>query len=207
LNLYYSPGTCSLGIHIILNEIGKPFEPVPTLLAQKAQFAPEFVAKNPKSKVPTLERDDGSILTEWPAIAFWLGSSAPEKKLLPEGAEGIARALEAIDYVVATLHMRGFSRVAGAANFAPSAADHEAVKAQGVEIMAKGLDLFDKQLAGKEYLIGTYSIADAALFYIEFWWKVRLGKDLPANVDAHFRRMLARPAVQKTLETEGLKVA
>lgn len=206
MKLYYSPGACSLGIHIILNEIGKPFEGVPTLLAQQAQYKPEFVAKNPKSKVPTLERDDGWVLTEYPAIAVWLARTNPEAKLLPADAEGEARALEAMDYAVSTIHMQGFSRFVRPGNFAPSEADHDAVKARGVEIMEKGLTVLDKALAGKDYITGAFSIADATVFYVSFWWKVRVGKELPANVAAHFARMLARPAVQKTLAAEGLKV-
>lgn len=207
MKLYYSPGACSLGIHVLLNEIGKPFEGAPTLLAKQEQHKPEFVAKNPKSKVPTLERDDGTVLTEFPAIAVWLARTNPEKNLLPKDAEGEARALEAMDYAVATIHMQGFSRFVRPGNFAPGEADHEAVKARGVELMEKGFAVLDKALAGKEYVAGSFSVADAALFYVEFWYKVRVGKELPPNVTAHFQRMLARPAVQKAMETEGLKAA
>jgi glutathione S-transferase len=207
MKLYYSPGACSLGIHVLLNEIGKPFEGAPTLLAKHEQYTPAFVAKNPKSKVPTLERDDGSVLTEFPAIAVWLARANPEKNLLPKDADGEARALEAMDYAVSTIHMQGFSRFVRPGNFAPSEADHEAVKARGVELMEKGFAVLDKALAGREYIAGSFSVADAALFYVEFWYKVRVGKDLPPNIAAHFQRMLARPAVQKAMETEGLKAA
>jgi len=68
--------------------------------------------------VPTLVRDDGSVLTEFPAIAYWLAVSNPQAQLLPADAEGQARALEAMDYVVATLHMQGFSRMFRPVNFA-----------------------------------------------------------------------------------------
>ena len=61
----------------------------------------------------------------------------------------------------------------------------------------------DEQLAGKEYLLGDFSIADAALFYVEFW-AGRLGIDLPPNCAAHFARMKARPAVRRAMETEGV---
>ncbi len=68
------PGACSVGIHVLLEEIGAPYEAVLFNLREGAQFKPEFTGVNPKSKVPTLERDDGSVLTEYPAIAFWLAS-------------------------------------------------------------------------------------------------------------------------------------
>ena len=57
---------------------------------------------------------------------------------------------------------------------------------------------------GKDWLAGSYSFADSALFYVSFWWNGRMGKDLPANVAAHFARMKARPAVQRVMAAEGL---
>lgn len=204
MKLYYAPGACSIGIHVLLEEIGKPYEAELVNLREGAQFKPEFTSVNPKSKVPTLVRDDGSVLTEYPAIAVWLASTFPEAKLLPKDADRLARALEYTDYAVATLHMQGFSRIFRPANFAPSEADHAAVKARGEEIFAKGLGLFDKALEGKEYLLGEFSFADSALFYVSFWWAGRLGKTLPPNVAAHYARMNARPSVQRVLKAEGL---
>ena len=156
--------------------------------------------------MPTLVRDDGSVLTEFPAVAFWLARTNPDSKLLPDDADSQARALEAMDYVVATLHMQGFARIFRPGNFSPSAADEEAVQARGKEIFERGLGVLDKALAGKDYLAGQFSIADAALFYVEFWASARLKMDLPANLAAHYKRMLARPAVQRTLQQEGLAV-
>jgi glutathione S-transferase len=204
MKLFYAPGACSIGIHVLLEEIGKPYEPVLLNIREGAQFKPEFTGINPKSKVPTLVKDDGSVLTEYPAIALWLASTFPEAKLLPGGADKLAKALEYTDYAVATLHMQGFSRIFRPSNYAPSESDHEAVKAKGVEIFEKGLTVFDKALEGKDYLLGDFSFADSALFYVSFWWAGRLGKALPPNVARHYERMKARPAVQRTLAAEGL---
>jgi glutathione S-transferase len=201
--LYYAPGACSIGIHVLLEEIGKPYEAALLNTREGAQFKPEFLAVNPKSKVPTLVRDDGSVLTEFPAIAFWLARTNPEAKLLPEDVDSQARVLEAMDYVVATMHMQGFGRMFRPSNFAPSEADHEAVKARGREIFEKGLAVMDTALAGRDYVAGSFSVADAALFYVEFWAAARMGMELPANCAAHYARMKARPAVQRTLEQEG----
>ncbi len=202
--LYYAPGACSIGIHVLLQEIGKPFEAVPVNLREGAQFKPEFTSVNPKSKVPTLQREDGSVLTEYPAIAFWLAASNPEAKLMPEGAGAQARALEFTDYAVSTMHMQGFSRMFRPTNFSPNEADGDAVKARGREIFGKGLAVMERALEGREYLVGDYSFADSALFYVSFWWAARLNEQLPPNVAAHYARMNARPAVQRTLKAEGL---
>jgi glutathione S-transferase len=204
MKLYYAPGACSIGIHVLLEEIGKPYEAVALNLREGAQFKPDFTGVNPKSKVPTLVRDDGTVQTEYPAIAFWLAASNPEAGLMPKTPEGQARALEAADYCVATMHMQGFSRIFRPDNYAPSEADHAAVKAKGEEIFQKGLGVMDKALAGKDWVAGDYSFADSALFYVSFWWNGRLKKDLPGNVAAHYARMNARPAVQRTLKAEGL---
>ena len=148
-------------------------------------------------------RDDGTVLTEFPAIAWWLALTNPERGLVPGDAEGQARALEALDYIVGTIHGQGFGRIFRPMKFTPSEADHEAVKAQGREVFEKGLRLLDEQLAGKEYLLGEFSIVDAALFYVEFW-AGRIGADLPPNCAAHYARMTARPAVRRAMEQEGV---
>ncbi len=203
MKLYYGPGTCALGIHVLLEEIGKPYEAIALNLREGDQFKPEFTAVNPKSKVPTLVRDDGSVLTEFPAIAYWLARTNPGQKLLPDGFDEQTRVLEAMDFVVATLHMQGFSRLFRPTNFAPNQADEEQVKARGKEIIEKGFAQLDKALEGKQFVAGLFSVADCALFYVEFW-AGRLGIELPSNLAAHFERMKARPATQQALQAEGL---
>ena len=202
MKLYYSPGACSIGIHVLLEEIGKPYQLQLVNLREGEQYKPGFTGINPKSKVPTIERDDGSILTEFPIIAHWLGRRNPN--LLPKDDEAFTRAMEAMEYVVGTMHGQGFGRLFRSERFAPSPSDQEAVKAQGREIVQNGFAMMDKALAGKNYLAGEFSIADAALFYAEFWAAKRLGINLPPNCAAHFERMMARPAVQRALQQEGL---
>jgi len=202
MKLYYAPGACSIGIHVLLEEIGKPYQIEPVNLRDGAQFKPPFTAVSPKAKVPALERDDGSILTEFPVIARWLGRQA---NLLPKDDEADIRAMEAMEYAVGTMHGQGFARLFRTERFAPSAADHDAVKAAGQEVVEKGFAVLDKALAGKNYIGGNdLSAADAALFYVEYWAAKRLNMKLPANCAAHFDRMMARPAVRRTLQQEGL---
>ena len=204
MKLMYSPGACSIGIHVLLEEIGKPYEAQLVNLREGGQFKPEFTSVNPKSKVPTLVRDDGSVLTEYPAIAYWLARTNPDKKLLPDDVDAQARAIEALDYAVATIHMQGFSRLFRASNYTPNPADEDKVKERGKEMVEKGFAVLDKALAGKDYVAGSFSIADSALFYVEFWGGKRMNMKLPANCEAHLNRMLARPAVQRVMQQEGL---
>jgi len=198
------PGACSIGIHLLLAEIGAPFELRKVDLKSGEQRAPEFLSINPKSKVPVLERDDGSFLTQFPAIAVWLARTNPEKALLPADDEGEARALEAMDYIVSTVHMQGFARLNRPAAFSAHEADHEAVRAEGRGIVERGFSILSRSFRGAPYLLGAFSIADAALFYVEFWARTRFGLPLPEPLALHFESLSARPAVQRVLLAEGL---
>jgi glutathione S-transferase len=203
MKLYYAPGVCSIGIHVLLEEIGKPYDLEAVNLREGAQYKPPFTTVNPKSKVPTLIRDDGTVMTEYPSIAYWLACTNPFANLLPDNIDQQARVLELMDYAVATIHMQGFTRMFRPANFSPSAADEESVKTRGKEIAEKGFSVVNEALEGKEYAAGRFSIADSAIFYVEFWSK-RVDMGLPANCAAHLERMLKRPSVQRMLQQEGL---
>ena len=206
MKLYYAAGTCAIGIHVLLEEIGKPYQLEAVDFRDGAQYEPPFIGINAKSKVPTLERDDGSILTEFPVIARWLARQNPQANLIPKDEETDTRAMEVMEYVVGTIHPEGFRRLFRTERFAPSAADHERVKAQGREAIDKGFAVVDEALAGKNYVGGNeLSFADAALFYVEYWGAKRLGMKLPPNLAAHYERMMARPAVQRALRQEGLE--
>ena len=203
MKLYYAPGACSIGIHVLLEEIGKPYEAVRLDIKAGDTTKPPFTAVNPKGKVPTLVRDDGRVLTEFPVIAHYLAKAFPEANLLPKTEEAELTAAEAMDYCTATIHMQGFSRMFRPGNFSPDEATHDAVKARGRELIEKGYGIMDRLLDGKQWVAGDYSMADSALFYVEFWGK-RLHMQHPPNLAAHLERMLARHAVQRMIEQEGL---
>jgi glutathione S-transferase len=202
MKFYMTPGSCSTGIHILLEEIGLVFEAYVVNLLAGDQFKDDYLAINPKGTIPALVRDDGSALCEFHAIAWWLARAYPKRKLLPESAEGEARVLEMLGYVVHTLHGQGFARIFTTPKFTPSEADYSAVQARGREIIDQAFAVVDAQLAGRDYVVEQFSIADAALFYVEFW-AVRSDIPLPVNCLAHYRRMLTRPAVRQVLQEEG----
>ena len=204
MKLFYSPNACSLAIHVLLEEIGKPFELRRVDFSKQEQYGPEYVALNPKSKVPALLRDDGSLLTELPAIAWYLARSNPQAKLLPETIEGEVRVLEIMDYLIATVHMRGFTRIFRPENFSPTPEDKEKVQETGRQTVARGFEVIAPKLGQADYLFGTFSIADATLFFLEYWTRTRTKLVMPANFEAHLDRLLARPAAQRTLAAEGL---
>jgi glutathione S-transferase len=205
MKFYMTPGSCSTGIHILLEELELPFEVYLVNLMAGDQFKPEYLALNPKATIPTLVRDDGSAISEFQAIAWWLARRYPKSRLLPEEIDGEVRVIEIMDYVVGTIHGQGYTRIFTTSNYSANEAEHEAIQTRGREIVAKGFAVMNEVLAGKNYVVGSFSIADAALFYVEFWAdKIKL--ELPPNCLAHYQRMLQRPVVRRVLLEEGYRL-
>ncbi|KJV07141.1 glutathione S-transferase family protein [Methylocucumis oryzae] len=205
MKLYMTPGSCSTGIHILLEELDLIFEAHLVNLMAGDHTTPEYLAINPKATIPTLVRNDGSALTEFPAIAYWLARSYPKAKLLPDTVDGETRGIELMAYVVGTIHGQGFARIFTTDKFTVNAADNEAVKAQGLDIVNKAFTVIDAWLPPQGYALGAFSIADAALFYVEFWAD-KTGIALPERCLAHYRLMLTRPVVRRVLMEEGYRV-
>jgi glutathione S-transferase len=156
--------------------------------------------------VPALMRDDGSSLACGLLSASQVAIAPYSVSTLPSDPEAQTRAVEAMDYAVATIHMQGFARIARPGNFSPDESQKEAVQARGREIFAKGLGILADRLGDKPWVAGdTYSIGDSAVFYVSTW-APRAGAQLPAPIAAHFARMKERPAVQRMIAAEGLSI-
>jgi len=204
MKLYWGPHTCAIGIHILLEEIGKAYETEKLDVSGGATHAPPFMSINPKGKVPTLVRDDGSVLTEFAAIATWLARINPDKNLLPLDPEIEACVVETLAYIEGSIHGQGYARLFKPQMFEPQDMVHgtlglgqSSVKRQGRQIVETGFAILDPALGRHPYAAGgVLTIADFALFYVERWAAPQ-GIELPINVTAHFERMLARPAVHK----------
>jgi glutathione S-transferase len=204
MKLYWGPHTCAIGIHILLEDVGARYETQKLDVSGGDTHKPDFLAINPKGKVPTLVRDDGSVLTEFGAIATWLARSYPHAGLIPADADAEARVTEVLEYVEGTIHTQGFGRIFNPARYEPQDFLHgkaglgrSSVEHQGREIVSKAFGILDAQLAGKRYVAGEhFSIADAALFYVERWAPQK-DIPLPPNVERHFHQLLQRPSVQK----------
>lgn len=201
---FYSPYSCAIGIHVVLEEIGIGYEAIKVSLPDKEQFKPEFRAVNPKGKIPALVRLDETVLTEFQAIATWLARQFPAKGLWPDGLEAQTRTLELLDFIVASLHMRGFTFISVAAKFSQNPETQAELQAHGRQQAEIGFAYLSEVLGDKDYLLGDFGLADAALFYITYW-AVRGNVPMPANIAAHHNRMAGRPAVQRALAAEGMQ--
>ena len=210
MKLYWGPHTCAIGIHVLLEEIGRPYETEKLDVAGGATHKPPFSGINPKGKVPTLVRDDATVLTEFSAIATWLARTNPGKDLLPPDPDEEARTVEVMSYVEGTIHGQGFARIIAPELFEPQDLVHgtfglgrKSVQQQGREMIERGFAILDPQLGRHPYAAGdAFTIADAALFYVERWAPQR-DIVLPINVAAHLERMKARPVVRTVMELWG----
>jgi glutathione S-transferase len=184
LTLYFAPGASSMAAHIALHEIGVSFEGKPMSFHNNDMRSPEFLGINPEGKVPTLVID-GRPLTEVAAILYYLAKRFPDAGLLPrENLEAEAQALSWMSFIASSLHP---------------------ARTRGLDYAMEVWGIADRRLGNGWALGQRYSIADIHLFRL-YW---RLFNSLkPAagafpNLDAHYARMMARPAVQKTIEIES----
>jgi glutathione S-transferase len=200
MKLYFSPGACSLSPHIVLNEAGLPFEAIRVDGKTKlTEGGADFKQVNPLGYVPVLELDDGTKVTEGPAIVQYIADKAPGKKLAPAaGSIDRTRLQMWLNFVSSELH-KGFSPL-----FNKAMPDE--AKTIFRERLATRFAHLDQHLAKNEYLMGKeYSVADAYLFTISNWSKPT-DVDLSPfpNVLAYRKRVGARPAVQAAMKAEGL---
>jgi len=199
MKLFYAPGACSLSPHIVLNEAGLKFDKVKVDTKSKAMEGGDYRSINPLGYVPALELDDGTILTEGPAIVQWIADKVPDKKLAPASGSLERTKLQSwLNFISTELH-KGFSPL-----FNPSMPD--AAKQFFRERLATRFQHLDKHLADNDYLMGkAFSVADAYLFTVSNW-ATHTGVDLSgfANVLAYRKRVGARAAVQAAMQAEGL---
>jgi len=199
MKLFYAPGACSLSPHIVLNEAGLSFDKVKVDTKSKAMEGGDYRSVNPLGYVPALELDDGTVLTEGPAIVQWIADKVPDKKLAPANGTMERTKLQSwLNFISSELH-KGFSPL-----FNPNMPD--AAKQFFRERLGTRFQHLDRQLADRDYLMGkAFSVADAYLFTVSNW-AAHTGVDLSgyANVVAYRKRVGARPAVQAAMQAEGL---
>ena len=200
MKLYFSPGACSLSPHIVLNELGLPHDLVQVdLRGKRTADGRDFRTINPKGYVPVLELDDGTVLTEGPAIVQYLADLKPQSGLAPPaGTLARYRLEEMLGYINSELH-KSYSPLFRPDSPAETRAEQQAY-------LLRRYALIDQQLEGRKYLFGdTFTVADAYLFTVTGWAEyVKLDLSQYANLRTFQQRVAARPAVQAAMKAEGL---
>ena len=208
LRLYYATGTCALATHIALEEAGAPYEAVAVDFATQAQRSPEYLAINPKARVPALATETGT-LTETPALLLYVAQRFPGAELAPlTDPFSLAAVQEFNSYLCSTVHVAPAHGRRGA-RWADDAAAIEAMQRKVPATMMQCFELIEQKLLKGPWVRGErYTICDPYLFTIASWLEgdgVDTGK-LPRVIE-HRRRMQARPAVQKAVAAEGTQIA
>jgi len=200
MKLYLSPGACSLSPHIVLREAGLAFTPVKVNTKTKEmEGGGDYHTINAKGYVPALQLDDGSVLTEGPAIVQYLADKAPASGLAPaNGTMERYRLQEWLNFITSEIHKQ-FSPL-----FDATASDE--VKQKQRDKLVGRFDWLTQQLAGRDYLMGKqFTVADAYLFTVLNWGQWT-GIDLARwpTLSDYVKRVAARPKVQEALKAEGL---
>ena len=200
MKLFLKPGACSLASHIVLEELGRPYETEAVDLAKKVTASgADFWAINPKGYVPALLLDDGDLLTEGPAILQYLADQVPELNLAPANGSKARYQLQSWLAFIGTEVHKNFTPF-----FNPAATPEMRELARAN--LQRRLGYVNDQLADRDFLMGdTFSVADAYLFTVVGWAKfVQLDLSAWPHLIAFQGRVAARPATQRALKAEGL---
>lgn len=201
MKLYFSPGACSLASHIVLRELDADFDVIRVdTQSSRTETGADYSAINPKGYVPSLELEEGQILTEGPAILQYLADTHPEAELAPPlGTLERARMHEVLTFTSSELH-KAFSPLFRADSTEP-------VKTDARVQVSRKMAFIEALLAdGREYVTdASYTIADAYLFVVSNWAHFT-GIDLNAwpKLSAFVQRISQRPATQAAMKAEGL---
>jgi glutathione S-transferase len=206
LKLYYSPGASSLASHILLHELGIPFTTERVVLAEGAHLRPEYLAINPRGRVPTLIVE-GVAVTESSAILTWLGQQDPRFFPAP-GTLAAARASEWLAWLTSAVHI-SFAQIWRGVRFSDDVSHHDAIRARGKHALAEQFAEIEERLSAGPFALGIYySVVDPNLLAF-YRWGDRVGFSMREQYPAWTRqteRLLERPAVQQTIAAEGITV-
>jgi glutathione S-transferase len=202
MKFYMTPGSCSTGIHVLLEELELFFEAHVVDLMAGAHLKPAFLAINPRGTIPTLVLDDGTVLADFESVAFWLAAQHPKRGLLPASGAERERTLAIMNHAIGVMHGEGYTRIFVSGRYAVDPVERAAVEQEGRRVVERGFQRLHQMIGGAGYVLDRFSIADAAPFYVEFWAD-KIGIPMPVNCQGHYERMLQRRAVRQVLAEEG----
>jgi glutathione S-transferase len=203
LTLYYAPGACSLAAHIALEEAGETYEARRVDLGKGEQKTLDYLKIHPLGRVPALVLGNGDPLTENTAILPYIGK---RYAMWPADPLAVARALSVIGFFASTVHP-AHAHISRPERYATDPAIFPNLQAQGRKMFFEYLSQIDGMLAGREWLSDAYTVLDPYAFTFYFWG---VRREMPMSDLKHFTahkdRMLARPAVQRIVADENVKV-
>jgi glutathione S-transferase len=201
--LFYAPHTCALASHIALEEVAADYDLARIDIDANDHRKPEYLAINPKGRVPTLLTERG-ILTETPAILVFIAQSFPQARLAPvEDPFAFARIQEFNSYLCATAHVAHAHRMRGA-RWVDDASAIAAMQRKVPQNVSECFGLIERNMLRGPWVMGdSYTICDAYLFTLAQWLEAD-GVDLSAlpKVTEHRRLVSQRPATMRAIAAE-----
>jgi glutathione S-transferase len=197
MQLYIAKGTISIAAALVLEEAGLAYDAIVLDFATAAQTKPDYMAVNPKGRVPALTVPDG-ILTETGAILEYIATLAPAAGLAPADALNAARMREVMYYIASTMHVNHAHKLRGT-RWADLPESHADMRAKVAQTMAASCTYLEENVAFSPFVLGPHiSLADAYL-YVACTWLEGDNVDIAAypRLAAHFAAMGARPSVKK----------
>ena len=201
MELFFTSGTCALASLISLIEAGADFSVNRISFKRSEQTSPDYLAVNPKARVPALRIGD-SILTETPAILAYIAQSFPAARLMPADPLGFAQVQAFNSYICSTLHVAHAHRMRGY-RWTDDEAAIRSMQAKVPQSVGACFDYIERHAFTGPYVFDSYSVADPYLFTVARWMEGD-GVD-PARfpkVAAHREMMQERDAVKAALEYE-----
>jgi glutathione S-transferase len=203
IKLFYAAHTCSLASHIALEEVGAEYSTVRLDFASNEQRTPEFLAINPKGRVPAMITDKG-ILTETPAMLAFIAQSFPQSRLAPlDDPFAFAQVQAFNSYLCSTLHVAHAHRMRGH-RWADDPVAIAEMQRKVPDSVGACYDLIEREMLKEPWVMGdAYTICDPYVFTLAQWLEsdgvnpTRLPK-----VSGHRCRMSERPAVRKAIAEE-----
>ncbi|UQA59121.1 glutathione S-transferase family protein [Polyangium aurulentum] len=199
LKLYYAPMTSADRVHWALEELGVPYEKVKLDLAAGEQRKPEYLALNPNGKVPLLVAE-GKPIFEGLAILLYLGERfGVDKGLFPPPNADRAEAFKWMAWASVTLYEATVRLLRNTLERFPADERNPKVAEGARNDLAQAIGILDRELDGKEYLVGNqFSLADIAVVSA-LPFLARFGVDLSpfTNVNAWIERCTSRPAAKR----------
>lgn len=201
---YFSKASSAVAAHILLEEVGADYETVEKPIASGAHLDPEYLDINPKGRIPALGTAEG-VITENPAILWYLGETFPEKGLLPDDAFGRAKLQEINAYICATVHV-AFAHKQRGARWTDNPETIQSLKEKVAANLADCASLIEAHYLKGPWVLGErYSICDPYVFLVPRWLGA-CGVDLEAHpkLARHTAAMLEREATRTVLAAHGL---
>jgi glutathione S-transferase len=203
LKFYYAPGTCALASHIALEEAGADYTTERLNFKANQQNSPDYLAINPKGRVPSLVTDRG-VLTETPAMLAYIAQTYPQAKLAPlDDAFAFAEVQSINSYLCSTVHVAHAHKLRGA-RWATEESSFADMKRMIPKTMGACFALIEQKMLRGPWVMGEqYTICDPYLFAVAQWLEGD-SVDIKATpkVADHFKRMAERPAVRKVVDAE-----